>query len=151
MQDNKLPYPIFAEISAGAVIYKDEGSSILIGVIHRKKMNDYCLPKGHQATGESLQQTLIREVLEETGWTVAIKDFIKQMMYKVVNNDKKIEYWRNVYWFLAEAEEETTTFADLEEVDELKWLSIESARKLLSYDNEKEILDLAIAITKSKN
>lgn len=151
MQDNKLPYPIFAEISAGAVIYKDEGSSILIGVIHRKKMNDYCLPKGHQETGESLQQTLIREVLEETGWTVAIKDFIKQMMYKVVNNDKKIEYWRNVYWFLAEAEEETTTFADLEEVDELKWLSIESARKLLSYDNEKEILDLAIAITKSKN
>ena len=84
--------------------------------------------KGHQETGESLQQTLIREVLEETGWTVAIKDFIKQMMYKVVNNDKKIEYWRNVYWFLAEAEEETTTFADLEEVDELKWLSIESAR-----------------------
>src|SRR3989344_6008624 len=138
MQNNKIQYPIFAEISAGAVIYKSDGPSILIGVIHRKKMNDYCLPKGHQEAGESLQQTLSREVLEEAGWTVAIRGFIKQMMYKVVNNDKKIEYWRNVYWFLAEAEKETTTFADLEEVDELKWVSIESARKLLSYDNEKE-------------
>jgi len=148
MQDNKLTYPIMAEISAGAVIYKIEDTSILIGVIHRNKMNDYCLPKGHQENNESLQETLLREVLEETGWTVVIKDFIKQMMYEVVNNEKKIEYWRNVYWFLAEAEKKTTSFASLEEVDELKWMSINNARKLLTYDNEKEILDLASAIIK---
>lgn len=151
MQNSKIQYPIFAEISAGAVIYKREGSSILIGVIHRKKMNDYCLPKGHQETGESLQQTVLREVLEETGWAVTVRDFVKQMMYKVVNGDKKIEYWRNVYWFLAEAEKETTTFADLEEVDELKWISIENAKKLLTYDNEKEILDLAVTSIKAEN
>jgi len=144
MQDKKLPYSIYAEISAGAVVYKNEGSSILIGVIHRNKMNDYCLPKGHQDTGESLQQVLLREVLEETGWTVTVKDFIKRTMYKVVNKEKKVEYWRNVYWFLTEAKEEVASFADPEEVDELRWLSIDDATRELTYDSEKDILKLAV-------
>lgn len=143
MINTNVPFPIYAELSAGAVIYQKKDLGLLIAVIHRKKMNDYSLPKGHQNVGESLQETLNREILEETGWTIEIEEFVKHMTYKVVNKDKGIEYWRNVYWFLARGLKETTSFADPDEVDNLEWLPIEDAKSQLTYENEKEILAMA--------
>lgn len=140
MTNINIPFPIYAELSAGAVIYQKKDSGFLIAVIHRKKMNDYSLPKGHQNVDESLQETLDREILEETGWTIEIEEFVKHMTYKVVNKDKGIEYWRNVYWFLARGLEKTTSFADPDEVDNLEWLPVGDAMSQLTYENEKEIL-----------
>ena len=144
MTNTSMPFPIYAELSAGAVIYKKKNSEISVAIIHRKKMNDYSLPKGHQTLGESLQKTLDREILEETGWTIEVEDFIKQMTYKVVNNDKKIEYWRNVYWFLARGLKETASFADPNEVDSLEWLPVDKAINKLTHENEKEVLVMAV-------
>ena len=53
------------EVSAGGVIYRKHGGAIEIALIHVR--HRWGLPKGHVEEGESISETAIREVREETG------------------------------------------------------------------------------------
>ena len=53
------------EVSAGGVIYRRHAGAIEIALIHVR--NRWGLPKGHVEEGESISDTAIREVREETG------------------------------------------------------------------------------------
>lgn len=48
---------------SGAIILKDR--SVLL--LYRAKQNDWTFPKGHVEFGETDNQTMIREIKEETG------------------------------------------------------------------------------------
>jgi len=53
------------EISAGGVVYrKDNGSISLLALTDR--FGRYSLPKGKQEAGETLKETALREIWEET-------------------------------------------------------------------------------------
>ncbi|MFA4954494.1 MAG: NUDIX domain-containing protein [Patescibacteria group bacterium] len=54
------------EISAGGIIFKRRGNSIEIFFI-KDPYNRWTFPKGHQERGETLVQTAVREIKEETG------------------------------------------------------------------------------------
>lgn len=54
------------ETSAGGIVYKVSNNKVLIAVIHRRKQNDWTLPKGHVEEGENLESAAIREAEEET-------------------------------------------------------------------------------------
>lgn len=55
------------EISAGGVVFYQDGSKIYIALVQRDD-GSWVLPKGHKNTSDqSLEQTAIREVAEETG------------------------------------------------------------------------------------
>ncbi|MBR7540514.1 NUDIX domain-containing protein, partial [Mycobacterium tuberculosis] len=61
------------ETSAGGLVISDlelpvdELSAALIGRVDRRGRLMWSLPKGHIETGETAEQTAIREVAEETG------------------------------------------------------------------------------------
>jgi len=54
------------EISAGGIIFRRRGYGIEIFFI-KDPFNRYTFPKGHQERGETLVQTALREIKEETG------------------------------------------------------------------------------------
>ena len=121
--------------SAGAVLY-----TLVDGVRHyvlvREKNGSYGLPKGHVESGETLAQTALREIREETGVTAMLHTFTPAMVdeYPIAGGDTK-----RVSWFVARYADQTPN-ADRTQVLGVLVLPIEAALKTLTYGSTREIL-----------
>ena len=63
--------------AAGGVVWRHAATfagepTVEVAVIHRPRYDDWSLPKGKLASGESELQGAVREVLEETGYHVRV-------------------------------------------------------------------------------
>ncbi len=132
--------------AAGAVLWRIIGDDVHVLVIHRTEHKDISLPKGKVDPGETLPQTAVREIREETGIKVALGVPLGATEYVMPNGKNKfVQYW---------AAEVTTKaiqkskFVPNDEVAALEWLPLASARGELSYEPDKEILDNFAALVK---
>ena len=115
--------------AAGGVVLR-EGR---IAVVHRPKYDDWSLPKGHLDPGESWEEAALREVAEEAGVQARLVRELEPVRYMThKGKDKTVRYWVMEY---AGGE-----FAPNDEVDELRWLEPEEALALLSYENDRGLL-----------
>jgi 8-oxo-dGTP pyrophosphatase MutT (NUDIX family) len=135
----------YFEIEAGAVITKLEGGELKFLTIHRAKMNDYTLPKGHPEENESLEQTAKREVFEETGHEVQIRDLIDSFEYEVKEplNGEKIFIIRRVYFFSGTLKGSVVEAnnPDLKEGRIVpEWLKYDDALKKFTYNTDKNLI-----------
>jgi 8-oxo-dGTP diphosphatase len=103
-----------------------------LAVVHRPRYDDWSLPKGKLEAGESLAETAVREVREETGWSVRRNGFAGRYQYDVAAGPKSVFVWH------MRADEPVD--APDNEVDELAWLSTEEALDRLTYDLERDLL-----------
>jgi len=134
------------EKSAGAVIFRKEGSKPLFLLLHypsnTKSPKEYWdLPKGHIEKGERELETVEREVEEETGlndvkFIEGFKEWIKYFFRWKSKNILKF-----VTFYLAETKEKNVKIS--EEHIGYKWLSYEEAIDQLTFKNAKEILKKA--------
>ena len=121
--------------SAGAVLY-----TVLDGrrhyVLVREKNGSYGLPKGHVEEGETLAETALREVREETNVTAVLDADTPVMVdeYPIAGGDTK-----RVSWFVARYAGQTPS-ADRTQVLGVLVLPIEAALKTLTYGSTREIL-----------
>ncbi|MFA6390973.1 MAG: NUDIX hydrolase [Patescibacteria group bacterium] len=143
MKINCQKYQLFQEVSAGGVVYKKEGKMLKIAIIERAAMGDRTLPKGHQDQGESLQETALREVKEETGFHAKPIDYLGKFTYSVRNEEKKKISTRTVHWFLMEYKGGAKISGN-EEVKKVTWVPVDFKTSLLSHDNDKMIVHRAI-------
>ena len=58
--------------AAGALCWRVVDDKIVMLVVHRTKYGDVTIPKGKVDPGETLPQTAVREILEETGLAVTL-------------------------------------------------------------------------------
>ena len=84
---------------------------------------------------EDWTDTARREVFEETGFTCRLEEYVGTGEYTHRKGRPKIV----AYWLMSIASGE---FAANDEVDELVWCSFVKARRLLTYERDREILDL---------
>src|SRR5699024_11935525 len=59
--------------AAGAVLYRMDGTSPRVAVVHRPRYDDWSLPKGKVDPGESLPVTAVREIEEGAGFTSVLQ------------------------------------------------------------------------------
>ncbi|AZA11305.1 NUDIX hydrolase [Corynebacterium gerontici] len=118
-------------LAAGAVLWR-EGE---VAVIHRPHYDDWSLPKGKVDPGESLPTTAHREILEETGYNVRLGKLLGKVTYPVGTRTKVVYYWI--------AKVLGGSFKPNKEVDELRWLPIDEALQLLSYEVDRQVLSKA--------
>ena len=130
-----------SETSAGGVVidHRGPGSSVaLIGKADRAGRPTWTLPKGHIEDGETLEQTAIREVREETGIVAEILRPLGTVDYWFVLNKKRIH--KVVHHFLM-VRESGELNADDREVDEVAWVAVDDVPQRLTYANERRLVD----------
>ncbi|WP_022894097.1 NUDIX hydrolase [Agromyces subbeticus] len=128
-----------AVYAAGAVCWRLIDGKVHVLVIHRTVYGDVTIPKGKVDPGESLPQTAVREIAEETGLAVALGVPLGVSRYPLPSGREKI-----VHYWAAEVSEravQRSTFKPNAEVAALEWVTVKRARGYLSYEPDVEILD----------
>jgi 8-oxo-(d)GTP phosphatase len=128
--------------AAGGVVWRTKSGNekvndVEVAIVHRPQYDDWSIPKGKCARGEPLVECAIREVFEETGYRVRMGRFLGEAHYMKISGGEerpKIVY----YWSLRA---DAGLFTPTQEVDGLRWLTIEDARSMLTRSTDKEILD----------
>ena len=137
-----------AVYAAGAVCWRNIEGTVQVLLIHRSGRRDISLPKGKVDPGEMLPETAVREIAEETGLTVALGVPLGVTEYVLPSGRNKI-----VHYWAAEVTENAihaSTFMPNDEVAALEWMPVERARKELSYDPDRIILDNFAALLKQQ-
>jgi 8-oxo-dGTP pyrophosphatase MutT (NUDIX family)/phosphohistidine phosphatase SixA len=129
MASSKAKEHIFA---AGTVIFKGRGLNQKIAVIHRPHREDWSFPKGKIDAPESAPAAAVRETLEETGLHVVLHQSLTPQEYIFDNLPKTVFYWRARLV-------KPPVFVPNEEADQLVWVSLKSALKLLTYEVDRQL------------
>lgn len=130
-------------ISSGGVVHRSESEDTQIVLCHRKNPNIWCLPKGTPDFGETLEDTAMREVLEETGLSVIIDSPLGTIEYSFSNRHDKSFFRKTVYFFLMHPVGGSLADHDCE-FDDVFWLPIERAIQLMTYPNEIGVVEKAV-------
>lgn len=126
-------------LAAGALCWRIVDGKVRILLIHRGDRADVSLPKGKVDPGETLPQTAVREIAEETGLAIALGAPLGTVEYQLPNGRDKV-----VYYWSAEIDDETvlkSSFTPNAEVASLEWISLKAARAKLSYPHDIDVLD----------
>ncbi len=124
--------------AAGGVVWRRGPSGIEVVLIHRSRYDDWSLPKGKVDPGEDDEQAARREVREESRAIGVLGPELRSTTYVDRNGrDKTVRYW-------------AMTVADGDvgpdnEIDVAEWLPIDEARRRLTYDRDRPVLDSAAA------
>jgi 8-oxo-dGTP pyrophosphatase MutT (NUDIX family) len=114
--------------AAGGVVVRD--GRVLI--VHRPKYDDWTLPKGKCKDGESTEECALREVEEETGLTCEIMGPAGETRYRALKGPKIVHYFR--------MRALGGRFVPHDEVDDVRWATVEEAADALSYGRDAELL-----------
>lgn len=120
--------------AAGCVVWRRRAGDVEVLVVHRPRYDDWSFPKGKLDPGETDAACAVREVEEETGITGTIGTELPGTRYvDRKGRDKVVRYW--------ELAADDAPFVPNDEVDEVRWLTPAEARRLLSYDRDRAVLD----------
>ena len=121
--------------AAGAVLWRRLSDDLVqVALIHRPKYQDWSFPKGKIEIGESDISCAYREVMEETGFDSQFGPELCKVEYPVGDQLKVVRYWS------AQAMGDPKNVLDVNEVDQLIWVTISDAYQKLSREGDKEVL-----------
>lgn len=125
------------EKSCGCIIFKYDEEKLLFLVI-KQTLGHFSFPKGHVEESESEKDTALREVKEETGFDISfVGDF-----REVITYSPKPRVLKDVVFFLGNVIDGVMT-PQKDEVSLIEWLSYEDALKVVTYDDDKNVLKKA--------
>jgi 8-oxo-(d)GTP phosphatase len=121
--------------AAGAVAWRPgPAGEPEILLVHRKKYDDWSLPKGKTEPDEPLPVTAVREVLEEGGARLALGRRLVSVRYNVGGRPKRVHYWA------ARVLSVDARAVPNSEVDEVTWLPAGRAVDKVSYPHDHGVL-----------
>ena len=128
------------ETSYGGVAVRGEDVVVIVPRGRRRVLG---LPKGGPHPGETPEQTAAREVREETGITVTVRERLGQVDYSYRRGGRRID--KTVHFYLCLFEAGSTADHD-HEVDDARWMPLEEARRRLSYPGERRMIEQALSV-----
>jgi len=129
------------EYSYGVVpVYTHDTEDLYLLIQHHA--GHWAFPKGHAEKDETALQTAARELVEETGIRACEvrEDISFQEHYPVLRHDKQVR--KTVRYFLGIVKDKHVRIQK-EELLAYEWLHYHEARKRMTFDESKHILDKA--------
>ena len=137
-------------VSAGGVVYQMNGGRLETVLCGRSQPVRWSLAKGTPDAGETLEQTALREVREETGLEVEIDGPLGSIEYWFADRGKDVRYHKTVHYYLMVPVGGATDQHD-PEFDVVQWFDAEDALKNLAYANEVNVLQRALDLIAERN
>ncbi|MGJ0118660.1 NUDIX hydrolase [Williamsia sp. MIQD14] len=140
------------ETSAGGLVVSNidgpagDRCAALIGRVDRRGRMMWSLPKGHIETGETVEQTAMREVAEETGIEGTVVASLGKIDYWFVSEGKRIH--KTVHHYLMRSIGGELSDADYE-VAEVAWVPLSDLPKKLTYSDERRLARAAADVLDS--
>lgn len=133
------------EKSCGAIVYRKFHGNTEILLIKHVNSGHWSFPKGHVEGDETELETAHREIMEETGVDVILdSSFRETVSYSPKKDTQKV-----VVYFLAKAKNFDYT-PQVEEIADIKWVDIGHASHVLTYENDKVIVNKAKSAIKER-
>lgn len=134
--------PLGRETSYGGVVVRPsaDGEDFELLTIVPRGTRVTGLPKGGADPGETPEETAAREVREETGTTVDVREPLGEVSYWYRRNGRRIH--KTVHFFLCRYVSGDTADHD-HEVDDARWIRLRDAERLLTYPAERRLAELA--------
>lgn len=122
--------------AAGGVVFRySRRGRFRVALVYREARGDWTFPKGKLDDGETFEAAALREVLEETGMTATVRRFVGTTNYTHRKGKPKIV----AYYLMEYASGE---FEPNDEVDVLRWVELDEAKELLTWERDQELVDL---------
>jgi 8-oxo-dGTP diphosphatase len=119
--------------AGGVVLRTGRGGRQEVLLIHRPKYDDWTLPKGKAAPGESDEDCALREVEEETGLRCGLGRELASTSYRDRHGRPKVVR----YWTM---EPLAGAAAPGDGVDEIRWVPLTAARGALTYEHDAAVI-----------
>lgn len=128
-------------VSAGGVVYREEEGALLVALCGRLRPGTWNLPKGTPDDGETIEQTALREVREETGLEVEIEAPLGAIEYWFTRDSTR--FHKRVHFFLMGERGGSMDLHD-PEFDVVEWFPAVQAVRTLTFDTEAGMVRKAI-------
>ena len=126
------------EKTCGAIVYRKSHGNTEILLIKHINSGHWSFPKGHVEGNETEVETAIREIKEET----AIDVMIDPTFRETVSYYPKRDTQKTVVYFIGKAKN-YDYIPQEEEISEIRWVDIGYASNILTYENDKNIVNKA--------
>ncbi len=123
--------------AAGGLVWRPAPAAPRLAVVRRAKNGDWVLPKGKLEHGESFPVAALREVAEETGCRVRLRDFAGYVLYEARGCPKLALFWHMLL-------EDAPPFRPNREMDAVAWLAPREALTRLAHPAEWELVETAM-------
>ena len=114
-----------------------------IVVVHRRSPTLWALPKGTPDSGETIDETALRETREETGLEVEIEARLQSIRYFFVRGTTR--FHKTVHFFLMRPIGGAIELHD-GEFDEVRWARVGEALALMNHATERSVVERAVAL-----
>jgi 8-oxo-dGTP pyrophosphatase MutT (NUDIX family) len=126
--------------SAGGVVHRSVDGRTQVILVHRRAPVLWALPKGTPDSGETVEETALRETREETGLEVEIQEQLRSIRYFFVRGSTR--FHKTVHFFLMRPTGGSTDAHDAE-FDEVRWVDLPEAMALLNHATERSVVEEA--------
>jgi len=130
-------------VSAGGVVFTRRNGALAVVVAGQLGKDVWRLPKGAPRHGESLEETAVREVSEETGLDVQIIAPAGQIEYWFVQKGMRVH--KVVHYYAMRAVGGDMSRHDWEN-DVVEALPVDEALERLTYENERQMVTRALDV-----
>ncbi len=136
-------------VSSGGVVFRISGGRLETVLCGRSDPVRWSLAKGTPDPGETLEQTALREVREETGLEVELDAPLGCIDYWFANRDNDVRYHKTVHFYLMSPVGGHIDQHD-PEFDVVQWFEVGEALSAMAYGNEAGVLRRAVDVFKSR-
>ncbi|MBQ1015787.1 NUDIX hydrolase, partial [Micromonospora sp. M51] len=119
--------------AAGGVAWRPTDDGVRVCVVHRPRYGDWTLPKGKLEPGEHALAAAVREVAEESDVRGVPQVRLPSVRYRSEGQPKLVDYWSMLAVASGGFQPDTV-------VDDIRWLAVDDAIRLVSYPHDAEVL-----------